>query len=251
MAATPHHAAPIGTHPSVQVECYVPAMLLRTLGDLFPLAVAIAISPMPVVAVILMLGTPRALSNSLSFSAGWLGGLTAIFVVGTLIGSHASGADDTPSTFSYWVKLVLGAALLVLALMMVVKRPKGPAQPTMPKWMESIDAFGSSKSFGLGLFSSAGNLKNMPLTLAAASVVADADLAAGQSVVASIVFLVIASVTVLGPVLLYLVNRDGAAKSLASMKDFMAVHNRAIMTVLLFVLGAKLLGEGLPGVINS
>lgn len=102
-----------------------------------------------------------------------------------------------------------------------------------------------------GLFSSAGNHKNMPLTLAAASVVADADLAAGKTALAAVGFLVIASITVLGPVLLYVANRGGAAKSLSAMKDLMAVHNRAIMTVLLFVLGAKHLGEGLPGVING
>lgn len=226
-------------------------MFLNTLGGVFPLAVGIALSPFPTVAVILMLATPRAISNSLAFSAGWLGGLIGILVVGVVIGSGSSTSDETPSTSSNWLKLVLGLAFIVLAVLMVAKRPAETAEPTFPKWMESIDAFGSGKSFGFGLFSSAGNLKNMPLALAAAAVISDADLPGGQTVGAGIVFLLIASVAVLGPVVLYLVKREAAASTLLAMKNFMAVHNRAIMTVLLFVFGAKLLGEGLPAVING
>jgi hypothetical protein len=35
----------------------------QAIGDLLPSAVGVAISPVPIIAVILMLGTPRARSN--------------------------------------------------------------------------------------------------------------------------------------------------------------------------------------------
>ena len=61
-------------------------------------------------------------------------------------------------------------------------------------------------------------------------------------------FVVIASATVAGPVVFYLLATDRAAGPLASLKEFMSRHNAVIMMVVLLVLGAKLLGQGLGGV---
>ena len=42
------------------------------IGDLLPLALGVAISPVPIIAVILMLLSPRAGAASLGFAVGWL-----------------------------------------------------------------------------------------------------------------------------------------------------------------------------------
>jgi hypothetical protein len=73
-------------------------------------------------------------------------------------------------------------------------------------------------------------------------------LSTGDSAVAVAVFVVIASISVVGPVLWYLVAPGSAAKPLESIKDFMAQHNAVILCVILLVLGAKLLGDGIAGV---
>jgi len=62
------------------------------------------------------------------------------------------------------------------------------------------------------------------------------------------VFVVIASVSVLGPVLFYVLAPQTAAKSLDAIKVFMSEHNAVIMFVLFLVLGAKILGDGLGGI---
>ena len=61
------------------------------------------------------------------------------------------------------------------------------------------------------------------------------------------VFVILGSLTVVGPVLLLLFAGDKAAAPLASIKEFMAAHNAVIMMVILLVLGAKLLGNGIAG----
>jgi hypothetical protein len=66
-------------------------------------------------------------------------------------------------------------------------------------------------------------------------------------VVAIAAFVLIGSMTVVGAVLYSLVDRRGSASVLASVKAFMATHNAAIMTVLLGVIGAKVLGQGVGG----
>jgi hypothetical protein len=49
------------------------------------------------------------------------------------------------------------------------------------------------------------------------------------------------------PVAIYFVLGDRAAAILGNLKDWMAANNATIMTVLLLVLGAKLLGDGIAG----
>ena len=58
-------------------------------------------------------------------------------------------------------------------------------------------------------------------------------------------FIAIGSPTVAGAVLFYLVDADRAAHPLAPIKQFMSDNNAVIMMVVLLLLGAKLLGDGL------
>ncbi len=114
----------------------------------------------------------------------------------------------------------------------------------MPKWMATIDSFTAPKSVGLGAILSGANPKNLALTAAAAASIAQAGTSGGQSAIAVAVFVVIGSITVVGPVLFYLVASAKAAGPLASVKEFMSDHNAVIMMVVLLVLGAKILGQG-------
>ena len=61
------------------------------------------------------------------------------------------------------------------------------------------------------------------------------------------VFVVIATLTVGGPVVLYLVAPRRVAGPLESVKEFMADHDAVIMFVVLLVLGVKLIGNGVSG----
>jgi len=47
----------------------------EAIGQVVSLGVGVAISPVPIIAVVLMLGTPRGRVNGPAFIAGWLAGL--------------------------------------------------------------------------------------------------------------------------------------------------------------------------------
>jgi threonine/homoserine/homoserine lactone efflux protein len=79
--------------------------------------------------------------------------------------------------------------------------------------------FGAGKSLGLGALLSGVNPKNLALTLAAAASIAQAGLSTGESTVAVLIFVVIGSITVAGPVVLFLVAPQAAAKPLDSIKQ--------------------------------
>ena len=84
-------------------------------------------------------------------------------------------------------------------------------------------------------------------TAAAAAAIAQTGISGGEEAVALAVFILIGSLTILAPVAIYFLMGDKAKEILDGLKGFMAAHNAAIMTILLLVLGAKLLGDGIAG----
>jgi threonine/homoserine/homoserine lactone efflux protein len=219
----------------------------QAIGQLLPGAVGVALSPVPIIAVILMLSTQRARVTGPSFAVGWVLGLVAVSVIVLLLAGPSDDPDSGASTTVAWVKIAFGALFLLLGLQQWRKRPKPGETAPLPKWMATIDQFSAGKAGGLGVVLSALNPKNLALTIAAMAGVAQAGLSAGEDVVAIVVFVVIASVTVAGPVVAYLLLGAKAEHALTSIKDWMAANNATIMLVLFLVLGVKLIGDGIAG----
>jgi threonine/homoserine/homoserine lactone efflux protein len=103
-------------------------VLGEAIGDLLPSAVGVALSPVPIVAVILMLGTPRARSNGLAFAAGWVVGLVAVGVIVLLVAGDADSSGDT-STAVDVVVLLFGVLLLAVAVKQWRGRPRAGETP--------------------------------------------------------------------------------------------------------------------------
>ena len=219
----------------------------QAIGDLLPSAIGVAISPVPIIAIILMLGTPKARSNGPAFAVGWVLALVLVSVIVLLVASDADDPDSGTSTTVAVVLLLLGLLFLVMAWKQWRARPKPGVEQATPKWMAAIDRFTAGKSFGFGAVLAGANPKNLALTLAAATSIAKAGLDGGETVIAVAVFVVIGSLTVAGPVLYYLIAGDRAAGPLAEIKQFMSDHNAVIMMVILLVLGMKLIGNGIAG----
>ena len=90
------------------------------------------------------------------------------------------------------------------------------------------------------------NPKNLILTLGAAAGLAQLDLSTTDVVVSLIVFVVVASLTIAGPVVYYLLGGEKAKTALDELKDWLAAHNAAVMAVLLLVFGVDLIAKGIP-----
>jgi hypothetical protein len=218
------------------------------IGDILPLAVGVAISPVPIIAIVLMLGTPRARPNGLAFALGWVVGLTIVGGVMLAVASGNSQADDGgPDTWVSLVKLAFGALFLLLAARTWRTRPRAGQEAAMPKWMQAIDTFTTGKSFGFGALLSGVNPKNLALTIAAATAIAQTGISGGEAAGALAVFIIVGSLSILAPVVIYFAMGAKAAVILDELKTWMAAHNAAIMSVLLLVLGAKLIGDAVAG----
>ena len=218
------------------------------IGDLLPLAIGIAISPIPIIAVILMLLSRRATATSTGFLLGWVVGIVLVTVVVlVLVGQAGNTAGGEPSTLSSVLKLVLGAALILLAVRQWQGRPKAGETGAMPKWMDAIESFSFVRALLLGFGLSAINPKNLLLCLAAGTTIGAAHLPTGQVVVATVVFTLLACSSVAVPVVGYLAARDRMAAPLDRLRAWLTQNNAAVMAVLLLVIGTVLLGKGIAG----
>jgi hypothetical protein len=220
----------------------------EAIGNILPLAVGVAISPVPIIAIILILGTPRARTNGPAFAVGWVAGLTIIGTILLVLASgNATSDSGAPATWTSVLKLAFGVLFLLMAARIWHGRPKPGQEAQMPKWMQAIDGFSAGKLLGLGALLSGLNPKNLALTAAAATEIAEAGISNGQEAVSLAVFVILGSLTILAPVAIYFLMGSRARDILDGLKSFMAAHNAAIMTVLLLVLGAKLIGDAIAG----
>jgi threonine/homoserine/homoserine lactone efflux protein len=218
------------------------------IGQVLSLAVGVSLSPVPIIAVVLMLGTPRARVNGPAFVLGWILGLA---IVGTifLVVAGGAGADDggEPATWVDWVKVALGALLLLVAVKQWRGRPRAGEEAALPKWMQTIDQFTPGRSFGIAAALSGINPKNLLLTVGAAAAIAQAGLDTGEQAVTLGVFILVGTLGPAAPVVVYFALGARATKPLDELKAWMGANNAAIMAVLCLVLGAKLIGDGISG----
>lgn len=213
------------------------------IGEILGNAVGVAVSPVPIIAVILMLLSRRAVANSLAFLAGWVVGLLGVGLIVVLLDVAAS--DDDGSTAAGWVKVVIGVLFLALGVRQWTHRPRGDEEPAMPGWMASIGDFTAARSFGLAVILAAVNPKNLGLTIAAGATIGAAGLDGGQELVVLGVYVAVASVTVAAPVVLNLVLGERARAPLDATRSWLTTYDHVVMTVLFVVLGAKVLGDGI------
>ncbi|WP_278236343.1 GAP family protein [Isoptericola sp. AK164] len=207
-------------------------------------AVGIAISPIPIAAVILMLFSGRARVNSIVFLLAWITGVAGVVTIVVLLPGLGTGGTG-PGTAVGWTKLVLGGLLLVLAGRQWSRRPGPDDEPPVPGWMSRIDELRPVAALGLGLALSAVNPKNLLLAAAAGASLAALPLSTGETVVAVVVVTALATLTVTLPVLGYLVAGRRLAPVLDRTKTWLIANNATVMAVVLLVLGVSLLGDAL------
>ncbi|MBD5785645.1 GAP family protein [Cellulosimicrobium terreum] len=216
------------------------------IGQSLPVALGVMISPLPIVAVVLMLSSAKGRANAFAFLLGWFVAVGGVALVVALLAGSSTDDDGAPPAWSAWVKIVLGLLLLLVAFRQWQGRPRGDAEPPTPKWMQAVDGFTPVKAVGLAVLLGAINPKNLLLVVSGGATIAAA--AAGDTsaqVVAAIVFALVASVGVAIPVVIYVSMGSRAATLLDALKSWLIHNNAVVMAVLLLVIGTKMLGDGI------
>jgi threonine/homoserine/homoserine lactone efflux protein len=223
----------------------------EAIGQVLSFGVGVALSPIPIIGVVLMLGTPQARSNGPAFIAGWVAGLAVAGTVVLLVAGGVGASDDgSPADWVSVVKLVLGMLLVIVAVRQWHARPRGSVEPELPGWMKSIDTFTPPKAAGMAVLLSAVNPKNLLLVVGAAAAIAQTGASTVDEAVALAVFVLLGTLGPAIPVAIYFLMRERATAVLEGMRGWMARENTTIMAVLCAVIGAKLIGDAVSGLTN-
>ncbi|MFI6866161.1 GAP family protein [Nocardia sp. NPDC050406] len=214
------------------------------LGDLLPLAVGVALSPIPIVAAILMILSRNTSGAGTGFAIGWVAGIAVATTVVVLLSGIVGGSDDrAASTAGSWVKIALGVVLVVLAAAQWRQR----ADSAPPGWMRAIDDFTVAKAVGLGAALAAVNPKNLLLCASAGVTIGGGDLNSGEKALATAVFTVLAAASVVAVVGGHALAADRLRGTLDTTRQWLQANNHAVMAVVLLVMGATVVGKGIGG----
>jgi threonine/homoserine/homoserine lactone efflux protein len=221
----------------------------QAIGNVLTLALGVAISPMPIIAVVLMLATPRGKLNGPAFVLGWIVGVAVVGAIVLLVagGISASANSGGPKTWVSVLKLIVGLLLVLVAVRQWRGRPQGDAEPVLPGWMKTIDSFTPIRSAGLGAALAGPNPKNLLLTVAAGAAIAQAGISTVDQVVTLAIFIAIATTGPGIPLGIYYALGSRSEKVLGELRDWMVRNNQAIMSVLCIVIAAKLIGDAITG----
>ena len=218
--------------------------VLSTLSETLPFAIGVAASAVAVIALVLILQGSRALSSGLSFTLGWVLGVGVVCAVGVAFGLAVS---DDPARWTQWLRTLLGALLLVAAVRKWRQRVPSGQEPTPPKWMSGLQDSAPGKAAVLGFLLGGINPKNLMLTLGAAATLGASGLSSSELWITGFAYVVVASVTVLVPMGIYVLMRSKADELLANLGEWMKSNSDAITIVVLVIFGVKLLLGGLAG----
>lgn len=223
--------------------------MLVVLADLLMIGIAIAISPLAIVAVILMASSGKGRTNGTAFILGCYA--FAVGLIGTLVllgrGAGAEEVDSGPHITIDVVEILLGVTLLVMAVLQWRKR----ASKHTPKWMDSIDGMNIWQAFLLGvLISGPLSPKDLPLLIASSGRISQATLTTEETIALILIFCAIGVLAAAIPWLISVVAPASAERRLAGLRTFLVANHAVIMTVLFIILGFKLIGSGVADLVS-
>jgi threonine/homoserine/homoserine lactone efflux protein len=220
----------------------------QAIGEIIFHAVGVALSPFPLIAVVIVLAGPRSRANGVAFTLGFvvavaaaLAGLTAVFV------TSRARTHNHASQWTMWVRVAIGILLIALAVHQFRRSRRGDPEPAPAAWLRKLEEFGPIRCVGLAAVLALADPKNISQLAAGALALAGDSGKTGERVVAGVVFVLLASLCVTVPAAVHLAGGDTAAATLNRWKDWMVRNDKAVIAVLLLILGAKSLGEGIGG----
>lgn len=221
-------------------------MLAVAIGVVLAPGLGAAISPMAIVADLILLTTKAGRSRALMFGLGVFAATLAfaMVVLIALLTVHVH-TSETSAKIAAGVSLILGFLLIWFAVKQWHKRPRPGKQVASPQWMESLDSASGFKAFTLGVALSFMNAKNIPLTIATITAVVHLGAQLWVNIVAAVLFATLGSLGVFIPLIASIFGGTAFEEKLQETKEYLVAHNAVILAVVLLLLGAQTVGKAI------
>jgi hypothetical protein len=216
------------------------------IGEILPLAVALACGPLPIIALVLILVSADAKSTGVGFVIGRLAGLAGIvavtLVIFAFIGDPSFGHRSHPAPAVSIARIVIGVVLIGLGVRGWLNRN----EPTKPSPIaKRVDGLKFGGAVGMGVLVCVVDPSCLALGLLAGVDIGGAKAPIATTIVVAIGFVVVATISVTVPLLAYLAGGQAAERKIVGVKTWLLSNEQAVMMVLFFVIGAMLVGRGI------
>ena len=211
--------------------------------ELIPLALVVALSPLSIIPAVLVLHTPHPRPAGLAFLAGWLIGLAALTIVFVEI-SGLFGDLGTPPGWASWLRIVIGAALIVFGVYRWLTRKRSAHTPA---WMQRLGKLTPARAGLAALALTVVNPKVLFICAAAGLAIGTAGLGSAHIWIAVIWYVAVAASTVAIPILAYAVSGDRLDGALQRLKEWMEEQHATLVAAILIVIGLLVLYKGIHG----
>jgi len=218
--------------------------MIDALKEALPMAIGLAFSPFPLIAIIILLMTPKAKSNSIWFLLGWMLGIYFIGLLVLLIPGLGTNQGE-PTVLSGSIRIIAGVILLIFAFKSWLKRPKPGDEIVTPKLFLTIDSFDLKKSMMTGFLFSAANVKNMAFSAAGAVRIHQTLSEDGNTFAALAVFALIGSLVLMIPVMIYVIAGARIEPTFLIWKKWLIKNNKILLVIILGFIGLILIKAGL------
>jgi threonine/homoserine/homoserine lactone efflux protein len=206
--------------------------------NLLLIGLAITLIPFPLTAFVLVLGAQKGTWKGLAFILGWLACLVAVIAAVILAtGNNPPRPDTIPSDAALAVKLAVGVVLILLAVRERRRRGR-PRRP--PAWMDRLDRLSLWAAAGLAAF-----LQPWTLVAAGAATVLEAKLSTPGSLLALIIFCLLATSSYLYLELYTVLRPARAGALLERLRTWLDSHQDQAIIVICLLIGFWLVGNSI------
>ena len=202
-------------------------------------AVGVALSPLPILAMLLVLGGRHPVAHGVAFWIAWTIGIAAPTIAFVVLAERVGVRSDEHTAIAV-AEIAIGLAFLSLAARLVFGR-RPDRSGSSPRWLEALDRSGPVRSAALALILSSGNPKNLALMLAAAVAIAqDGQLERGT---AGFVVLAVSTVSLL--LAGYTAFSSRSRAPLVRLRAAVARNDRTLAMLVGLVVGTFFLADGI------
>ena len=215
------------------------------LAELIPLALVTASSPLSIIPAVMVLQTPRARQAGLAYLLGWVVALTVLTVAFVAVSALLTDFDTQPR-WAWWLRIVIGVALIVFGIYRWATRHR---HADSPAWMRQLTEATPTKAGVTAAVLAVANPKVLFICVAAGLAIGTEGVGPAGVWAAVALFVAVSASSVAIPILAFILSGGRLDEPLARLKDWMEEQHAVLVAAILVVIGLLVLYKGIQGLL--
>ncbi len=211
-----------------------------------PLAAGIMLSPMPIIASLVLTATGRAAKGGTMFVLGWVLSILGFMIFAVIFLQDLRAQDpESISLFAIIFQFLFALVFMWVAWSNWASRPRNVINFPPPHWIESFSKYSNARLFWMGMVMNFINVKNLPIMITAGLAISKSAEGVGVGLWNATIFALVSSIGVILPWLGGVFGSERTKPVIERVRNWLYHYNNIIMAVLFFYMGIMLLATAL------